>query len=616
MFARQLADILAYADQVQQVDTSGVPPTAQPLAAPSDAPGRRRRRPSLPREKRSPPRPAAARGRALSRSTGDRVTLPLTARQIRDDVAAGRLGASRRVRRRARAYRPDDPSLNAFQTVAAERALDRARTLDRDRAAWEPAARRRADRAQGQPLHARMSRRPRARGSSSDYVPPYDATVVDRLEAAGAVIVGKTNCDEFAMGSSTENSAFGPVRNPWALDRIPGGSSGGSAAAVAARMVPLALGSDTGGSIRQPAALCGVVGLKPTYGRVSRYGLLAFASSLDQIGPIATPSRMPRCAVRRSPARSAGCDLRAAPAPDSVRWRPHRRVKGARIGVPRAPRSKKAWTSGVRPRSTRRSTRCGRLGAAIVDVELPHSRARDPRLLPGRHGGSELEPRALRRRALRVRARAPEHARRDVTADARRRLRRGGEAAHHARHLRAERRLLRRVLSEGAAGAHADPPRLRAALAYVDVVAMPTSPTPAFRLGERTDDPLQMYLADVFTVGAAGRSAGDQRAVRFVDGLPVGLQFVGRPFDEATIFASRMPTGARRRSGGGEAAGSADDLPDLIEGLAIELARPQRHDRDVALFDHTHVVGFRRRPSALRRRSRNTGGSKAAADAP
>jgi aspartyl-tRNA(Asn)/glutamyl-tRNA(Gln) amidotransferase subunit A len=238
--------------------------------------------------------------------------------EIRDDVAAGRVSATevcRAVLDRASAV---NPQLNAFNTIAADRALGQAAETDRRRAAGEPLGP-----LAGVPIAIKDNlcvRDMRTTASSrilEHYVPPYSATAVARLEAAGAVIVGKTNCDEFAMGSSTENSAFGPTRNPWAPDRTPGGSSGGSAVAVAAQCAPIALGSDTGGSIRQPASFCGVFGLKPTYGRVSRYGLLAFASSLDQIGPFtrtvadtrpaATSSRIsmadrPMTVIRRSPA--------------------------------------------------------------------------------------------------------------------------------------------------------------------------------------------------------------------------------------------------------------------------------------------------------------------------
>jgi aspartyl-tRNA(Asn)/glutamyl-tRNA(Gln) amidotransferase subunit A len=180
-----------------------------------------------------------------------------------------------------------NPSLNAFNTVVADRAMSRAADIDRDPDRWRDAPLAGVPVALKDNLCTRGVPTTASSRMLEHYLPPYDATVVARLESAGAVIVGKTNCDEFAMGSSNENSAFGPVRNPWALDRIPGGTSGGSAAAVAAGLTPMALGSDTGGSIRQPAALCGVVGLKPTYGRVSRYGLIAHASSLDQIGPLA-----------------------------------------------------------------------------------------------------------------------------------------------------------------------------------------------------------------------------------------------------------------------------------------------------------------------------------------
>jgi aspartyl-tRNA(Asn)/glutamyl-tRNA(Gln) amidotransferase subunit A len=450
-----------------------------------------------------------------------------------------------------------NPALNAFHTVAGDRALAQAAALDSRRSEWARLPLLGVPVALKDNLCTRGLKTTAGSRILERYVPPYSATAVDRLVAAGAVIVGKTNCDEFAMGSSTENSAFGPTRNPWSLDRTPGGSSGGSAAAVAARMVPLALGSDTGGSIRQPAALCGVVGLKPTYGRVSRYGLLAFASSLDQIGPFATSvadAALCLQVIAGHDPKDATC---AAAATGDYLGALTGEVAGVRIGVPRALVSEEA---GVHPEiriafegavETLR-----RQGAEIVDVALPHSAHAIPvyYLVATAEASSNL----ARYDGVRYGYRAADAATLgdmyDRTRDAgfgpevKRRILLGtyvlSAGYYDAYYLKAQqvRTLIRRDYDM--------------ALQSVDLIAMPTSPTPAFALGERMDDPLQMYLADVFTVAAnlAGLPSISVPCGFTETRLPCSLQLTGRAMDEATVLRvsdafERVTTFARERPG-------------------------------------------------------------------
>ncbi len=436
--------------------------------------------------------------------------------------------------------------LNALNTVDRERALARAAEIDRDPGRWlqTPLA--------GVPIAIKdniCTRGLRTTASSrilADYAPPYDATVVARLESAGAIVVAKTNCDEFAMGSSNETSAFGPVRNPWDLDRSPGGTSGGSAAAVAARLVPAALGSDTGGSIRQPASLCGVVGMKPTYGRVSRYGLIAHGSSLDQIGPITTTAA-DAAALLAVLAGVDPCDATSAPEP--VPDYPAALtgdIRGTRVGVPRA-LLEQGVDSEVAAATDAALASLRERGAAIVDINLPHARYATPvyYLVSTAEASSNLARYDGVRYGFRARAdSSAETPRADMDV---RQMYRRTRAQGFGPEVKRRIMLGTYVLSAGYYDAYylkAQQVRtlvLRdydAAFERVDVVAMPTSPVPAFRLGERVADPLQMYLVDVFTVSAnlAGLPAISVPCGFTAARLPIGLQLTGRRFDEATVL--------------------------------------------------------------------------------
>lgn len=431
-----------------------------------------------------------------------------------------------------------DPQVRAFLTVTADQALDRARKLDARRKAGDTELGALA----GVPVAVKDNlctdgtRTTCGSKILGEYVPPYDATVVERLRGSGAIILGKTNMDEFAMGSSGENSAFFATRNPWDLSKIPGGSSSGSAAAVAAEEVPLSLGSDTGGSIRQPAALTGIVGMKPTYGYVSRYGLVAFASSLDQIGPFGRDVED----VARIFEVIAGPDRRdstnAGKSPSAVKFGAEPSLKGVRLGVP-----KEYFAEGidaeVKARIEEAIEQLKALGAEVGECSLPHTEhalsayyiiapaecsANLARFDGVRYGYRTKEFSGLLEMYGKTRAEA-------FGPEVKRRIMIGTYAlssGYYDAYYKKAQQVRTLVMRD-----------FEAVFAKFDAIITPTSPIPAWGLGEKTDDPLAMYLADVCTIpvnlaGLPGLSV----PCGLAHGLPVGLQFIGKHFDDARLL--------------------------------------------------------------------------------
>jgi aspartyl-tRNA(Asn)/glutamyl-tRNA(Gln) amidotransferase subunit A len=432
----------------------------------------------------------------------------------------------------------EDGQIGAFLTLSRERALQQAERMDRIVADGKP-----LPPLGGVPVGIKdvlSTRGVRTTAGSKildKYVPPYDCTAVAKLETAGAVILGKMNCDEFAMGSSNENSGFHPVRNPRDLSRVPGGSSGGSAAAVAAGMAVATLGSDTGGSIRQPASFCGVVGLMPTYGRVSRYGLIAFASSLDHIGPLTRTVKDAAIVLGaiagRDPMDSTSAEV---PVPDYVSQL-DKPVSGLKLGV-----AKEYFGDGlddeVRQAVERAIDTLKSLGCEVVPVSLPHTSYAIPAyyLIATAEASSNLARYdgvrySLRARGVKTLSEMYRRSRDEgFGTEVKRRIMLGTYALsagyYDAYYLKAQkvRTLLTRDFDE--------------AFQKVDAIVTPTCPTAAFRLGEKSNDPLSMYLADIYTVTAdlAGIPGISIPCGQTREKLPIGVQILGKHFDEATIL--------------------------------------------------------------------------------
>jgi aspartyl-tRNA(Asn)/glutamyl-tRNA(Gln) amidotransferase subunit A len=456
---------------------------------------------------------------------------------VRDALARKQLSARELAGEFYKRIQAGNPELNAYLTLSQERAYKQAEHIDSLIATGKP-----LPALAGVPVAVKdviSTRGVRTTCGSKilrNYVPPYDATAVKRLEAAGAVVLGKTNCDEFAMGSSNENSAYGPVRNPKATDRVPGGSSGGSAAAVAAGLAVASLGTDTGGSIRQPGAMCGIPGLMPSYGRVSRYGLIAFASSLDRIGPFASNVRDAAAILQVIAGRDANDSTSTTASVPNYAAELDKPVKGLRVGVP-----KEYFAEGMDP-GVREKINAGievlkRLGCEMREIRMPHTdyAIATYYIIATAEASSNLARYDGVRYGLRVDG--------DSLIAMYRKTRGAGFGAEVKRRIV----LGTYVLSAGYYDAYyLKGQKVRSLIAQdfrdaftkVDAIVTPTSPVPAFKLGERTNDPLQMYLADIYTVtGSLAGVPGISVPCGMICGkLPVGLQIFGPPFGETRVL--------------------------------------------------------------------------------
>ena len=459
-----------------------------------------------------------------------------TINEIRDRTSRGETTARQNVSKAVAAAENLNESLNAFLQIDRSGALDRADRIDNSSSNSSL-------RLAGVPIAIKDNICVRGLQTScgsrilGPYYPPYSATAIARLVDTGAVIIGKTNCDEFAMGSSNENSAFGPVKNPWDTSRVPGGSSGGSAAAVAAGIVPVALGSDTGGSVRQPAALCGVIGLKPTYGRVSRFGLVAFGSSLDQIGVFARNASDAAEILEVIAGRDVHDSTTADVPVPRYAGEIEKNINGMRLGVSRTLLGD-GVDEEVRAAVDQAIEAYKELGAEIVEIDLPHAKyaiavyyiiataeasSNLARYDGVRYGFRAEDAPALREMYRKTRDEA-------FGAEVKRRIMLGtyvlSAGYYDAYYLKAQkvRTLLRQDFQN--------------AFDKCDAVLTPTTPTPAFKFGEKVDDPLAMYLSDIYTVTAnlAGVPGISVPCGLSSAGLPIGLQLIGPYWGEGQLL--------------------------------------------------------------------------------
>ncbi len=460
----------------------------------------------------------------------------LNADVIVDKLNTGEVTATDCVQHFLDRIQSHNGDLNAFISIS-ESAVEQAESIDQLRKAGKPLGC-----LAGLPIAIKdgicVAGQPTTAGSKmlEKFSPPYDATIVEKLKSAGAVIIGKTNMDEFAMGSSTENSFFGPTANPWATNRVPGGSSGGSAACVAGRLAPVAIGSDTGGSIRQPASFCGITGLKPTYGSVSRYGLIAFASSLDQIGPMTRTAKesalLMSVIAGFDPRDSTSSKIQVADFLKSL----ESPLSGLRIGVVRE-HLDEGLDSEVNTKITDSISVFKQLGANIEEIEMPHTKSAIAAyyIIAPCEASSNLARYDGVRYTFRAQADDLEEMYRNTRGqgfgdEVKQRIMLGTYALssgyYEAYYLKASkvRRMIKQDYDE--------------AFQKVDLILGPTTPTTAFKLGQHTQDPLAMYLADIYTVSAnlAGIPAISVPVEPSSNGLPIGLQLQGRAYEESSLL--------------------------------------------------------------------------------